>query len=114
MRGMPLIGFFGLQGQWVCNTRDIIRLLQTIALNPVFDDLKPLSLDKIKIGWMGNLDNYLAMEAGIIELCEASLADVAGVGARVESMQPNFTISDLWDSWTTLSPLRTNEYAGIL
>ncbi|NNL01863.1 MAG: amidase, partial [Eudoraea sp.] len=38
----------------------------------------------------------------IIELCEASLEDVAGAGARVEFMQPNFTMSDLWDSWTTL------------
>lgn len=88
------------------NTRDTIRLLQTIALNPVFNELKPLSLDKIKIGWMGNLDNYLAMEAGIIELCEASLADIAGAGARVESMQPNFTMSDLWESWTTLRHYR--------
>ena len=84
------------------NTRDTINLLQTMALNPVFNDLKPLTLDKIKIGWMGNLDNYLAMEPGIIELCEASLAEVAGAGALVESMQSGFTMSDLWESWTTL------------
>jgi len=84
------------------NTRDTIKLLQTIALNPVFNDLKPLSLDKIKIGWMGNLGNYLAMEPGIIELCETSLADISSAGAHVESMQANFTMSDLWESWTTL------------
>jgi len=84
------------------NTRDTINLLQTMALNPVFNDLKPLTLEKIKIGWMGNLDNYLAMEPGIIELCEASLAEVAGAGAQVESMQSGFTMSDLWESWTTL------------
>ncbi|WP_297691924.1 amidase [uncultured Eudoraea sp.] len=84
------------------NTRDTIRLLQTMALNPVFDNLKPLSLEKIKIGWLDSLDNYLAMEPGIIELCEASLAEVASAGAQVESIQPNFTMSDLWESWTTL------------
>ena len=84
------------------NTRDTINLLQTMALNPVFNDLKPLTLDKIKIGWMGNLDNYLAMEPGIIELCKASLIEVAGAGAQVESMQSGFNMSDLWESWTTL------------
>jgi amidase len=84
------------------DTRDTIRLLQTIALDPVFDELKPLSLEKVKIGWMGNLDNYLAMEPGIMELCEASLADIATAGAHVESIQANFTMSDLWQSWTIL------------
>ena len=84
------------------NTRDTINLLQTMALNPVFDNLKHLNLEKIKIGWLGSLDNYLAMEPGIMALCEASLADVADAGAKVESIQPNFTMSDLWESWTTL------------
>lgn len=84
------------------DTRDTIRLLQTIALDPVFDELDPLNLENIKIGWMGNLDNYLAMEPGIIELCESSLAKVVNAGAHVESMQANFTMADLWQSWTTL------------
>lgn len=84
------------------NTRDTINLLQTMALNPVFKDMNPLSLNKIKIGWLGNLDNYLALEPGIIELCEVSLAEVAGAGAKVESIQSNFNMSDLWESWTTL------------
>lgn len=84
------------------NTRDAIQLLQTIARNPGFDNLNPLDLENIRIGWMGNLDNYLAMEPGIIELCEASLADVASAGARVEPKQANFSMSDLWQSWTTL------------
>ena len=84
------------------DTRDTIRLLNTIALNPVFDRLNPLNLKDIKVGWMGNLDNYLPMEAGIIELCEASLANVVEAGAQVELMQTKFTLSDLWQSWTIL------------
>lgn len=84
------------------DTRDTIKLLQTMALNPVFDDLKPSKLKKVKVGWMGNLDNYLPMEPGVIELCEASLASVADAGAKVESMQTNFTLSDLWQCWTIL------------
>ncbi len=84
------------------NTRDTINLLQTMALSPVFSDLKPLTLENIRIGWMGNLDNYLAVEPGIIELCKASLADITSAGAHVEAIQVNFTLSDLWQSWTIL------------
>lgn len=84
------------------DTRDTIRLLQTIALDPVFDDLNPLDLKNIKLGWMGNLDNYLAMEPGILELCEANLIAIEKAGAGVEAVQPKFTMSDLWQSWTTL------------
>ena len=51
---------------------------------------------------MGNLDNYLPMEAGIIELCEASLANVADAGAKVEPMRTSFKLPDLWQSWTIL------------
>ena len=84
------------------DTRDTIRLLNTMALKPVFDELSPLNLESLKIGWMGNLDNYLAMEPGIIELCEASLAKVADAGGKIESTKPNFTLSNLWKCWTTL------------
>ncbi|MBW2370887.1 MAG: hypothetical protein JRH15_23725, partial [Deltaproteobacteria bacterium] len=88
------------------DTRDTIQLLQTIALDPVFDELNPLNLNNIKIGWMGNLDNYVAMEPGIIELCEDSLAAVVRAGAKVEPLQANFTMSDLWQSWTILRHFR--------
>ncbi len=84
------------------NTRDTIQLLQTMARRPVFNNLKPLPLKEVKIGWMGNLDNYLPMESGIIELCEASLKDLSTAGAIVEPSLPKFTLSDLWFSWTTL------------
>ncbi len=84
------------------DTRDTIRLLQTMAINPVFGDLNPLNLKDIKLGWMGNLDNYLAMESGILELCESSLNKVSDAGAKVEPVKPDFSLSDLWQSWTTL------------
>lgn len=84
------------------DTRDTIRLLQTMAIDPVFGDLYPINLKNIKIGWMGNLDNYFAMEPGILELCETSLTNVTDAGARVELVKTNFTMSDLWQSWTTL------------
>lgn len=84
------------------NTRDTIRLLQTMAIEPIFVNLKAIDLKNMKLGWMGNLDNYLAMEPGILELCEDSLGILSDVGAEVEAVKANFTMSDLWQSWTTL------------
>lgn len=84
------------------NTRDTIQLLQTLARTPEFGGLEPLGLKGIKIGWMGDLNHYLAMEAGILELCMANLAAVAEAGSLVEPVQPGLLPSDLWESWTTL------------
>ncbi|MDA1369638.1 MAG: amidase [Proteobacteria bacterium] len=84
------------------NTADTIRLLQTIAVQPVARQYSPLNLNDVRIAWLGNLNNYLAMEPGVLDLCDASLADVSSAGARMEATQPNFTLSDLWFCWTTL------------
>lgn len=78
------------------------HVYNTIALNPVFDDLTPLDLEDIKIGWMGNLENYLPVEPEIIELCEASLKSVADTGAQVKPLRTQFMFSDLWQSWNVL------------
>ncbi len=84
------------------NTRDTNRLLQTLANKPDLNELIPLPLKNIKIAWLGNLNNYLAMEEGIIDLCEASLKKIADAGAKIEATQPDFKLSDLWFCWTTL------------
>lgn len=85
------------------NTEDTIQLLQTMALGGNnFTNIALLELKEVKIGWMGNLNNYLPMEKGILELCEFSLNLIADAGAKVEEIQPNFTMSDLWFSWTRL------------
>lgn len=84
------------------NTEDTIRLLQTIAVKDMPEDFNALNLSGMKIGWLGNLDNYLAMESGVLDLCEASLGTVSSAGAIVEATRPDFEPSDLWQCWTTL------------
>ncbi len=84
------------------NTKDTIQLLNTMAHQPIFNAANTMNLKNINIGWMGNLNNYLAIEPGIIELCEANLKTVAAAGAKVKATQPQFTLSDLWECWTTL------------
>lgn len=84
------------------NTADTIRLLQSIAVKQVGDQFTPMNLANKKIGWLGNLDNHLAMEDGIVDLCESSLGRVSDAGAILETTQPRFTMDDLWFCWTTL------------
>ena len=84
------------------NTADTIRFLQSIAVKPVGDRFSPLDLAGTRIGWLGDLDRYLAMEDGILELCESRLGAVSDAGAAVEATQPRFALDDLWFCWTTL------------
>ncbi|MEQ8315481.1 MAG: amidase [Gammaproteobacteria bacterium] len=84
------------------NTRDTIALLNTISASRLGGQIDPLDLNGVKLAWLGDFGGYLAMEPGITELCESSLLSVTEAGAQVESTLPLFTMSDLWECWTTL------------
>lgn len=53
-----------------------------------------------KIGWLGDWDGYLAMEPGILALCEKALGNLAGQGMVVEPIKPPFSPQSLWDIWS--------------
>jgi amidase len=84
------------------NTADTIRLLDTIAQQPITPVTGPANLSELKIGWLGDFDHYLAMEPGVIQLCEEALATLAGTGAFVERVAPRFNMADVWECWCTL------------
>jgi amidase len=63
-------------------------------------------LKQAGIGWMGNFDNYLAMEPGVLDLCENSLGSIAEAGANVEPVIPEMNLFDMWFCWTTLRHTR--------
>ncbi|WP_169775229.1 amidase [Pseudomonas sp. CES] len=92
---------------------DVARLLSTQA---GFDARAPLSLGEgrrdfaaglqrdfrgVRVGWLGDYDGYLAMDDGVLGLCEAALADFAELGCRVEACQPAFDMARLWQCWLT-------------
>jgi amidase len=56
----------------------------------------------LRIGWLGDLDGELPMEAGIMSLCEAGLAVLEGLGAAVEPARLGFPPEEIWKSWTIL------------
>ncbi len=97
---------------------DVARLLDTQS---GFDSRVPLSLGEplvsdgvgispalerdvrgVKIGWMGDWQGHLAMESGLLALCEAALTRFIRVGCDVEEVDLPLDPEALWESWTTL------------
>lgn len=100
------------------NTRDTTRLLQTLLPELNSDAPKALwsaarrikmgeSLDlkDLRLGWLGDFDGYLAMEPGVLALCESSLATLVDAGAIVDRVKPDFDMAELWQCWLTLRNL---------
>lgn len=84
------------------NTADTIALLNTMAPRPLSGAFNALSLGGLDIAWLGDLDGYLAMESGILPLCERNLRALESRGARVTATLPRFDMDELWYCWTTL------------
>ena len=54
-----------------------------------------------RIGWLGDLGGYLAMEPGVLDTCERALTRLSGAGAKVEPIPLGFAPERLWDAWLT-------------
>lgn len=66
----------------------------------------PQSLDRdfkgARIGWLGDLGGHLAMEPGILDICEQALAVFEIIGCKVEPVSTSFDFDALWQAWLTL------------
>ncbi|AJO77027.1 amidase [Pseudomonas sp. MRSN 12121] len=52
-----------------------------------------------RLGWLGDYGGYLAMDDGVLALCEAALEDFRQLGCEVEACQPAFAMDALWQCW---------------
>jgi amidase len=101
----------GIDGPMARSVRDLAALLSTQAGH---DPRAPLSLADparsfvptrsaalrgLRIGWLGDLGGHLAMEPGILPLCERALGTLAEGGAVVEPMALGFDADALWQAW---------------
>ena len=96
------------------NVEDTMRLLATMAgydarspltmfaEQPGYETSNAASLDDIRIAWLGNYEGYLAIEPGILELCEQTLEDLQTEGAEVEATRLDFDMDRLWQALLTL------------
>jgi amidase len=91
--------------------QDIAMLLQTQS---GYDSRVPLSLatpfiwdsaadnTKIaapKVGWLGDLEGYLPMDAGILDISQSGLKRLEDIGCRVDSVALGFSPGSVWDAW---------------
>jgi amidase len=102
----------GTDGPMARTVRDLARLLETQA---GYDVRAPLSLGDPhgtrfapspgalvrgrRIGWLGDLGGHLAVEPGVLEICEAALARMAGDGALIEAVRLDMDLEAVWQAW---------------
>jgi amidase len=108
---------FGTDGPMARTVRDLALLLDVQA---GYDARAPLSLAseasfavrldvadghaaaRPRIGWLGDLDGYLAIEPGILEACGQGLARLADTGCAIETPALGFAPERIWNAWLTL------------
>ena len=105
---------FGTEGPMARSVADLAMLLSVQA---GFDRRAPLSnpqdpamfagsLDTetqgLRIGWLGDFGGYLAMEPGVLDVCERALDRFRALGCTVDAVQPAFAPERLWDTWLTM------------
>ena len=102
----------GTEGPMARSVRDLARLLATqsghdprqpLSLHGTLDvsglQYIPEALQGLRVGWLGDLGGHLAVEDGILDVCEDALAAMQNAGARVEPMAPGFDPQALWETW---------------
>jgi amidase len=67
-----------------------------------FDEGAVRDFKGVRLGWLGDYNGYLPMEAGIMPLCEQALRDFATLGCEVEHCSPAFSPDRLWQVWLTM------------
>lgn len=84
------------------------RVPLSLADGERFDRLFDRSFDRAldaaaahtpRIGWLADLDGYLAMEPGILDVCTQGLARLESIGARVEPTPLGFAPERVWQTW---------------
>lgn len=107
-------GQFGVEGPMARSVRDLALLL-SIQAGP--DAAAPLSIRAPgatllpdpaadirgkRIAWAGDFSGYLAMEPGILPLCEQALREFAALGCEVTPVDIGFDLARLWRAWLHL------------
>lgn len=93
------------------NVQDTAMLLSTMAgyhpsspssLNSDPTEFsRPLGRDfkGTRVGWLGDFNAYLAMEEGVLELCEKALQGFRDTGCSVDQVTLDFSMEELWQTW---------------
>jgi len=83
-----------VQAGWDARTPLAIAAKESFAAK--VDDFEPRG---VRIGWLGDLDGYLAMEPGVADVCGRALARIAEAGGTVEPAALGFAPERVWQTW---------------
>ncbi|MEY4652451.1 MAG: Acylamidase [Pseudomonadota bacterium] len=100
------------EGPMARSVQDLARLLATqsghdprqpLSLTGTIDvsglSYTPEALAGLRVGWLGDLDGHLAMENGILSVCEEALRVMQEAGAQVDATSLGVDPRALWDCW---------------
>lgn len=97
------------EGPMARSVRDLARLLQTQAgesthvpcslHDPFSAEAVSAPPKPLRIGWLADLDGYLAMEAGILDACEQGLRRLEQAGHAVAQAKLGMAPERIWDAW---------------
>ncbi len=105
------IAQLGTEGPMGRHVRDVAMLLSVQA---GADPASPLSLtgdpavfagsldsdpQGQRIGWLGDLQGYLPMEGGILEVCQSALNSFSGMGCTVDEARLGMPPEQIWQAW---------------
>lgn len=116
----------GTEGPMGRTVADVAMLLSVQA---GFDPRVPLAIDQdpstfatalaanlrgTRVGWLGDFDGHLPMEAGVLDTCVAALDHFRAFGCTVEAATPDFDMERLWATWRVLRHFAVAGSAGAL
>jgi amidase len=61
--------------------------------------LDGLDAKTVRIGWLGDLNGYLATEPGVLDTCAGALRKLEGAGCAVEATSLGYPPEEAWDAW---------------
>ncbi|MFC7513609.1 amidase [Herbaspirillum sp. GCM10030257] len=97
--------------------RTVTDLAMLLSVQAGYDARAPLSLATdpavfagslqrdfkgTRIGWLGDMDGYLPMEDGILNLCGSALTYFEDLGVNIERLGPGFDMDRVWSAWLAL------------
>lgn len=100
----------GTEGPMARTVEDLALLLDTqsgpdprtpLALEhkPDLRRLDGLEPRQVRLGWLGDLGGYLAMEEGVLPLCEQALTRFQALGCTVEHTALGTPPEPVWQAW---------------
>lgn len=102
----------GTEGPMGRTVRDVAKLLAvqsgyhpqvplsiTAPLQPFAQVGDTRALQGLRVGWLGDLNGYLAMDEGLLPVCDQALKRFTDAGAHIEVCDLGFDTVALWNAW---------------